>query len=73
MEKKNIFDEVNEKLEVVEKESFHPVLKGFAHGWDMYARILGHTILALGVIHIIGIGLFKKDIFKALSDKNKNM
>ena len=63
-------DEVIEKLEVVEKESSHPVLKGFAHGWDMYARILGHTILALGVIRIIGMALFKKDIFKALYDKN---
>ena len=54
---KNIFDEVNEKLEAVEMESSHPALRGFcegfAKGWDMYARILGHTILALGVIRII--------------------
>lgn len=70
MEEKNIFDEVIGKIEVMEKESSHPVLRGFAHGWDMYARILGHTILALGVIRIVGIGLFKKDIFKALSNKN---
>ena len=32
MEEKNIFDEVIGKIEVMEKESSHPVLRGFAHG-----------------------------------------
>lgn len=68
MEEKNIFDEVIGKIEVMEKESSHPVLRGFcegfAKGWDLQARVVGHTILAIGVIRLIGLIFFKKDILK---------
>jgi hypothetical protein len=68
---KNIIETTKEKYEGM--ETTHPIFKafcdGFANGWDLYARVLGHTIMALGLIRFIGMAAFKKDIFKVLFDK----
>lgn len=71
MEKKNVIEVVKEKYDSM--ETTHPIFKGFcdgfAMGWDVQARALGNIIMALGLIRFIGMGLFKKDIFKVLFDK----
>lgn len=63
---KNVIEVVKEKYDGM--ETTHPICKafcdGFADGWDLQARVVGHTILAIGVIRLIGLIFFKKDIFK---------
>lgn len=63
---KNIIETTKEKYEGM--ETTHPIFKafcdGFADGWDLQARVVGHAILAVGVIRLIGLIFFKKDILK---------
>lgn len=63
---KNIIETTKAKYNNL--ETTHPICKafcdGFADGWDLQAMVVGHTILAIGVIRLIGLIFFKKDILK---------
>lgn len=63
---KNIIETTKAKYNNL--ETTHPICKafcdGFADGWDLQTRVVGHTILAIGVIRLIGLIFFKKDILK---------
>lgn len=63
---KNIIETTKAKYNNL--ETTHPICKafcdGFADGWDLQARVVGHAILVVGVIRLIGLIFFKKDILK---------